>query len=175
MAFNTLQLEVAVQFVKKVLYYIPNIIVGIVLLVLGLFLGNFMRRFTETTCRLVRIPFSLFFSRVSQYVVIGLTLTVILEYMTPQKAVAVESLLVLFAVVPSLTVLIIFIGGRDILRNILAGRALIVEHHRGDNIAFDSIAGKIAEIGLITTKLDSGEGRIFIPNAELAKKIIKKE
>ena len=52
------------------------------------------------------------------------------------------------------------------------GRLLAVEYKQGDFIAFDNVTGKISSIGLVSTKVDNGEAEVFIPNYELARKIV---
>ncbi|UCC96164.1 MAG: mechanosensitive ion channel, partial [Candidatus Omnitrophota bacterium] len=76
---------------------------------------------------------------------------------------------------PVIAAVIIFVGGRDIIANTLAGRLLLNEYKRGDAIEFDSISGQIISIDCTTTKIKSKDnGLIIVPNSELTKKIIKK-
>ena len=175
MVFNALGLEVASQMINQTLFYIPKIIVALILLALGMFLSQFIGKFVEATSRLASIPFCIALGKVARYTTIGLASIVALEYLNVSSAIIVESFVIIFIVVPLALSLIFLVGGRDIVSSMLAGRFLMKEYKKGDTIEFDSISGQIQSIDFLTTKITSDDGKIIVPNSCLVKKVVKKK
>lgn len=174
MVFNTLELEIASQLIQQGLIYIPKIIVALILLALGIFFSQFMKKFVLTSSRLANIPFPNVLSNFARYVIIGLAIIMALEYLDISATIIIESFIIIFIVAPFVFCLTFLIGGKDIISSILSGRILLKEYKAGDTIEFDSISGQIQSIDLLTTKIKSKEEEIIVPNSELTKKIVKK-
>ena len=174
MVFNTLELHAASQFIKQIIFYIPNIIVFMIFIILGMFLGRFFGKLAEKTARLVNAPFPVILGRAISYAIIGLAVVIALEQLGVNIAIIVQSSMVIFIVVPLIFSIIFIIGGRDVATGILAQRFLVREYKKGDRIEFDSISGEIEHIDLISTKIKDNEKEIIIPNSELVRKVIRK-
>ncbi len=175
MAFNTLELEVASQMVRQAVFYLPKVVVGLLLLALGIFLSQFIGKFVEKTAHLANIPMFGLLGKTAHYVIIGLAIMVALNYLGVPISIVIQYAFIIFGVVPLVLSLIFLVGGRDIVAGILAGRFLLKEYKKGDWIAFDSVSGRIEAIDFLTTKIKDNEKEIIIPNAELAKKIVTKK
>ena len=174
MVFNTLELEVAARLIQRGLIYIPKIMVALVLLALGIFLSQFIRRFVQTSSRLANLPFPEVLGNFARYAIIGLAIIMALEYLDVSTTIIVESFIIIFIVLPLALCLVLIVGGRQIISNILAGRLLINEYKKGETIEFDSIAGQILSIDLLTSKIKSREAEVIVPNSELTGKIVKR-
>lgn len=174
MVFNALELEAGAQLVKQVIFYIPKTIAALIILVVGVFLSQFVNRFIETSSRLANIPFSNILARIARYTVIALAIIVGLEYLDVAASIIFESFLILFIVVPLVFSLVFLVGGRQILSSILAGRILKKELKEGETINFDTISGQIEIVNLTVTKIKSGGEEIIIPNSELITKTIRR-
>jgi len=174
MAFNTLDLEVASELIKQAIFYIPKIIVALVLLALGIFLGKFVGKLVETASHSANIPFHTVLGKVASYLIIGLAIMIALEHLGAATTIVVESYIIIFGIVLLVFCLIVLIGGRDIVSSALAGRLLKEVYKEGDKIEFDSISGQIESIDFITTKIKNDVQEIIIPNSELANKVVKK-
>ncbi|MFC1515093.1 mechanosensitive ion channel domain-containing protein [Candidatus Omnitrophota bacterium] len=170
MAFDTLELNTVSQLIQQVLSYIPKFVVAVILLVMGIFLSQFVGKLVEAVSHLANIHFYRVLGKTARYLVMILAIMICLEYL----GVARVPLIIIFGVVPLIASLVLIIGGREIISSILAGRLLMKEYKQGDTIEFDSLSGQIRTIDLVVTKITAKDGEIIIPNAELAKKIIKK-
>ena len=170
MAFNALELNTVSQLIQQTLSYIPKFIVALILLIMGMFLSQFIGKLVETTSHLASIQFYRASGKVARYLVMALAIMICLEYL----GVAKTSIVIIFGIVPLIASLLFIIGGREIVSSILAGRLLMKEYKQGDTIEFDSISGQIKTIDFVVTKIIAKDGEIIIPNLELAKKIIKK-
>jgi len=174
MVFNVLEMPFASQFIVQAILYIPKIMISLVFLALGIFLGRFIARFVEASARLAKISFYGVLSRIAQYIIVGLAIMLALEYLGVSTAVIIQYALVIFIVVPLIVTLVFIVGGREIILSFLAGRILQKEYKKGDIITFDSISGKLEAINLITTKISNQQEELIIPNSELVKKVVKK-
>ena len=174
MVFNTLELTIASQLIKQAIFYIPKIIVAMILLSLGIFLSGFISKFVGTASRLANIPLHAVLSQIARYVLIGVAVMLSLEYLGLSTAMVTQLFIIIFGILPLLLALIFVIGGRDIIASILAGRFLLKEYNIGEVIEFDSVHGKIKSIGFLTTKIDADKGEIVIPNIDLSKRIVRK-
>lgn len=175
MAQDALDLKVTSQFIQNIVLYIPNVIVAIIILALGIFISKFAFRLVDKTAHLANIPIHSLLGTIARYAALGLTAIVILEHLNVSQYVVSESLIVIFGVIPLGFFLIFLISGRDVVSNIINGRFLSHELKMGDTIECGSISGKIGSIGAVSTKLISERNEeIIIPNSELAKKVIKK-
>lgn len=175
MAFDTLQLYTASTFVKRLILYIPSVVVFAIFLILGIFLGRFFGNCVEKTARLVNAPFSAIFGRIISYAITGLAIIVALEQLNVNTAVVIQTSIVIFGIIPIIFSVIFIIGGRDIASSILAQRFLTREFKIGDSIEIGEISGCIKHIDFISTKIQDGDQEIFIPNSKLAKNIVKRK
>ena len=175
MVFNTLELYAASAFIKKIILYIPNIIVFLIFLVLGVFLGRFFGRLAEKTAHLVNAPFPVLLGKVAAYTIIGLAIVVALEQLGVNTAAIIQSSIVIFIIIPIMFSIIFVIGGKEIASSILAQRFIVREYKIGNTIEFDGISGKIEHIDFISTRIKDDGQEIIIPNSELARKIVRKK
>jgi len=175
MAQDAVDLKVTSQFLQNIVLYIPNVIVVIIILALGMYVSRFIARFVDKTAHLASISIHGLLGTGARYIVIGFTIMMVLDYLNVSSFVMSESLTIIFAIIPVAFFLVFVIGGRDVISNILNGRFLVQEFKKGDKIESDSISGRIDSVGPIYTNLiNDKEEKIIVPNTELAKKIIKK-
>jgi small-conductance mechanosensitive channel len=175
MAQDVVDLKVTSQFIQNIILYIPNVIVGIIILTLGIYVSRFMAKFVDKTAHLAGIPVHSLLGTIARYAILGLTAIVILDYSGVPSLIMSESITIIFAVIPIGFFLVFLVGGRDVISNIISGRCLTQVLNQGDHVECDSAAGTVEKIGATTTVLKNGTVEIIIPNAELAKKIIKKK
>ncbi len=175
MAQDALDLNVTSQFIQNIILYIPNVIVAIIILALGIFTSRFAFRFVDKTAHLASIPIHSLLGTIARYAVLGLTAIVILEHLNVSQLVVSKSLIVIFGVIPAGFFLLFLVAGRDVVSNIINGRLLLHELKKGEAIKCESISGTVDSIGAVSTKLISDTNEeIVIPNSLLAGKIIRK-
>jgi hypothetical protein len=174
-AQDAVDLKVTSQFIQNIILYIPNIVISIIILALGIYISKFLAKFVYKTTHLAGIPVYSLLGTVTRYAVIGLTVIVILDYLQVSQLIMSESVMVIFAVIPIGFFLIFLVGGREAVSNIISGRFLAQELKKGDHIECDVASGSVESIGAIATKLKTDRNEIYIPNAELAKKVIRKK
>ncbi|MFH1379936.1 MAG: mechanosensitive ion channel domain-containing protein [bacterium] len=175
MVFNTLHLDDASQLIEQVVLYIPRIISAIILVAVGIFLGRFIAVFVQTSTQMANVPFSVALAQSSKYIVIGISVMMSLEHLGVAKTIVIEAFIIIFGVIPFILCMLFFIGGREIIRNMLAGRVLSRIYRKGDNIQFGSVEGVVQSIEFIMTRIKTDKGEMFIPNSELSNEIVLKK
>ncbi|UCB56455.1 MAG: mechanosensitive ion channel [Candidatus Omnitrophota bacterium] len=175
MAQDALDLKVTSQLIQNIVLYIPNVVVAIIILALGVFISKFAFRFVDRTAHLANIPIHSLLGTIARYAVLGFVVIIILEHLNVSRFVMSESLIVIFGVIPLGFFLIFLVSGKEVMSNVINGRLLSHELKKGDIIECDSLSGRVEAVNAVSTKLVSDKNEeIIIPNTELAKKIIKR-
>ncbi|RMH03717.1 MAG: hypothetical protein D6704_12225 [Nitrospirae bacterium] len=170
LAFDTLEFRPAVELLERVVLFIPKILLALILLALGLFLSHFLQEFVTRSARIAELPFAQALGYLARYAIITIASLMALEQLSLLSPLVLQ----LVAFVLLVTLLVILVGGREIISSILASRMLCQEFAPGDCIEFDDLAGEILAIDLLTTKILADDQEVVVPNTELTKKIIRK-
>ena len=175
MAQDAMNFQIASKFIQGIVLYIPSIVIAIVMLALGVFLSRFVFEFVDKAARLAGLGFHAFLGAAARYTVMGLAVVTVVGYIGLPAVFVSHSVIIIFVVVPLIFCLVFVVAGRDTVSNMLAGKFLARELEIGDAIEFDSVSGNIDSIGLTVTRLKDGKEEIIVPNAELARKVIKRK
>lgn len=175
MASNTLNISIASQFVRGAVLYIPRIIISTVIIGIGIYAGRIIGNLVDKTTNLADIAWHSVLGKATYYALVGLAIILAVDSLDPSVSFIKETFLVVFVIGPAIFLTIFVMGGRDVISSILARKGLMNEYKRGDKIAFDSIAGEIESVDFLITRLKNGDEEIIVPNAELARKIVRKK
>lgn len=58
-------------------------------------------------------------------------------------------------------------GGREVARNVLAGHYVRENYRMGDHLAVDGYAGRVEEVGTLSSRLATEDGSVMVPNSRL--------
>ena len=175
MVFNTLNLEAASQLLEKAVMYMPKIIVALILLALGISLGQFIGKFVATTSKLANIPMNEALGKTASYAIIGLSIMMALEQLDVASTIVTHSFIIMFGVFPLVMSLLLIIGGRDILADVVAGGFIKKNYKKGDFIEIEGAKGKLDSVDLVTSRILDGNQEIILPNSVLMKKVVKRQ
>jgi len=175
MAQDALDLKLTVDFMNNIFGVFPNMVVVVILLSLGFYVGNTISRLAEKTALLANIPLAKFIGIMSRYVVVGVSVMMSIDVLSAASRIVVDSFVVIFIIIPLLLLLILLRGGRDVITNVLDGRFAREMFSKGDVIEIDGISGEVIDIGAVSTLLSAADGEVVIPNSELSKKIIRRK
>ena len=174
MAFNTLGLEIASQFIQQALLYIPKLMAALILVAVGIFIGKFMGKFVGASAHLANIPYYSALDKAARYLIIGLAVMLALEYLGVTATIITQYGLIIFGIVPLVIFLILLVGGRDLISCALAGRLLRKIYAKDDIIELESVSGQISSIDFITTKIKTKDGELIVPHSEIISKVVKR-
>ena len=144
---------------------LPNIVAGILVIVVGFFLGEIARNLSTATTPAERTAQGLLIGKALQIAVIVVALIIGLDliginvtFIVTVFAVAIGVLLGGFAIAFGL-------GARDYVANLIGARELRREIEPGQVIRFGETEGEVLEITATTVVLATGDGRRRIPAA----------
>ncbi|MBW6486456.1 MAG: hypothetical protein K0B01_09945 [Syntrophobacterales bacterium] len=134
LAMRALEIDILVRLVEKFLFYLPNIVIALLILLSGWLLGNFLGRTVLIAAVNAGITFSRFVAAFVKYIIVALSVTMALEHVGIGK----ETVEIAFAVVFSGMVLALSLafglGGKDIAKEFLEKKLKENKEQQDDGI-----------------------------------------
>ncbi|RMH37057.1 MAG: hypothetical protein D6690_04025 [Nitrospirae bacterium] len=174
MAFYAVEFRAGAELLERALRYIPRILVALAILALGVFLANFLGEFVRRSAQIADLPFASWLGYLTRFGVLLVSAVTAWEQLALAVTRFLEFLLGALLVASLLGILVFLIVGKDVIVGMLMGQAIRRELRPGDRILVDDLAGEIVSIDLVTTKLAVDDHLVYIPNARLARTIIRK-
>jgi hypothetical protein len=112
-AFNSLGLSAASALFNQVFLFIPNIIVAVLVLILGLFLANFLSQALVTYLRNIEIDNAEFIGKLTNYAIIIFVVSLSLTQLNIGKELISNAFLIVFSAVCLAMALAFGIGGKE--------------------------------------------------------------
>jgi len=174
MVFNMWGLVQVSGFMEGVVSYIPRIIVAIVLISLGYFLGHFLQAFVMSSSALAKIPFATVVGKIARYSVVIIAIMMALEQLGIARAIVTIGFAIFVGVILLFAALILSFGLKDVASDVIAGRIIQKEFKLGEEIDVDGRVGKIESFELTQLRLKTDRGTILVPNSVISRKIVEK-
>ncbi|KPK78547.1 MAG: hypothetical protein AMS25_14790 [Gemmatimonas sp. SM23_52] len=121
-AVNALGLEVASQLLNQILLYIPNIIVAVVVVVVGLYAANFVAALVRTAAANAGITEAGLVAALSRYALIIFTFAIALNQLRIGREIVANGFLVLLGAAALGAALAFGLGARDLVSGFLNAR-----------------------------------------------------
>ncbi len=121
-AVNALGLEVASQLLNQILLYIPNIIVAVVVVAVGLYAANFVSALVMTAAANAEIEEATFVAALSKYALIIFTFAIALNQLRIGEEIVANGFLILFGSASLAAALAVGLGGRETVARYLQRR-----------------------------------------------------
>lgn len=121
-AVNALGLEVASQLLNQILLYIPNIIVAVIVIVVGLYAANFVAALVRTAAANAGITEAGFVAALSRFALIIFTFAIALNQLRIGQDIVANGFLVLLGAAAFGAALAFGLGARDIVSRFLSER-----------------------------------------------------
>jgi small-conductance mechanosensitive channel len=169
MAFNALEMQAAYGFVRKLILYVPKAAIGLLLVVLGAYIGRISENFISTAARLAAMPFYRLLGRISRYAIMGIAIMMALEQLDVAAPIISHSFILLFGLIPIALIVVLAISGKDLISGIISRGFLQRTYRIGDKISLGHVSGEITEIDFVSTTIRSQDKEIIIPNTDLIK------
>lgn len=116
---NTLGLQVAADLFNRIIFYIPNVVVAVIVLIFGALFARFVQGITHTYLSNVGITGARFISLIAQYAILVFVVSVALEQLDIGGQVLVSAFQIAFGAVCLALALAFGLGGRDWAARIL--------------------------------------------------------
>jgi small-conductance mechanosensitive channel len=170
-AISLLGLQFLSDSLNQAILFLPNLLVAAALLLAGVVLGGLVRERVERTAYQMDLPVPA--GRVAQVAVVAafaITAAAQIAVSTLVLMVLVGIVLAAFAATLALA---FGLGGREVARELSAGRYLRGAYETGQEISFDTVRGRIVSIDTAMTVLrtDSGD-TVRVPNNVLLGSVV---
>ncbi len=150
--------------------YLPNLITGIFIILAGVLISGGARAAILSAASSAGLVHSALLGRLTQVVIVFVASVVGIEQLGINVDFLTTLLIVLVAVVSSGAILAFSLGAQDMVANLIGAHHLRKHCAPGDILVVDDTEGELAEITATTFILDTDEGKVILPAANIHRK-----
>lgn len=173
-AVETAGLEFVTQLMQKVVNYMPNLILALIIFIVGILVAEKLGDFVQGLAEDEKVPRFWILGNLVRYTAYLIVVIMALS----QLGISTGVLMIVTGAIFATIGLIVVAGMRDIASNVVAGMHLLYEKtlNVGDTIELGEHEGIIEDIGFVKSIIKKKNGEhVVIPNSELMKEIIVKK
>ncbi len=122
MGVNALRLEMASQMLNQILLYVPNVIVAVIVLVVGLYAANFVAGLVRTAAANAGIEEAQLLAAVARYALIVFAFAIALSQLRIGEGIVANGFLIVFGAACLAAALAVGLGGRETVSRYLNRR-----------------------------------------------------
>ncbi|MGM0421126.1 MAG: mechanosensitive ion channel family protein [Bacillota bacterium] len=166
--FNMLGLSAAYLFLAGFLAYLPELLIGIVILALGTYISRRAARFSEEFSSSLGITYAHEVAVLVKVTVLSITLLAIGDYLNVLPFISLAGFLVIGGSILISLFVILLICGRPLISAYMARHTLKSFLRPGMLIKFQDKSGRIRMLKNFVTVIESENETIYYPNHKLA-------
>ncbi len=175
--FKVLGLAAVSDAMMNVVNYIPNILVAMVVVVIGLLVASFLRGVVATSADRVGVTYAEHLANGCYYILALITFLAAASHLGLQIELLERLLLIGFGALAAGSALAFGLGGRDVMGGILSGYYVRQRFSAGDQVRVADMEGTVREVGPVATIIETDEGGLLhrhsIPNTLMLKEGIR--
>lgn len=171
-ALYHLGLTGAEQILLNFFLYVPQGLVALFIVVVGLFLAGFTARLVEGSVAAANIRAASLLGYGARVVIVVLACFIALEKLDIGLGGLMVGMVVVLVSIPIGLVFAFCIGGRQFIQDLIAGQSLTHVLSPGDSVSVGEHQGEIAEIGLTATTIHTASGEVVMSNSILAAQVV---
>lgn len=161
---ETLEFGAVSDAIGAIVGYIPRLIIGLLLLVVGLVIGRFLRDVVSTSLARVGMTASAVLGHLVQVVIVLFACLLALKQIGFDVSIITTNIAVIVAVVLASAGLAIALGMRPVLEQMFCSRHIRPLVRKGDKVEIDGVKGEVVEITLTHILIDEGSGIVSVPS-----------
>jgi hypothetical protein len=169
---ETLGWKVVSEKVAAIIAYVPQLLAGVLIFIVGFYISNIVKRAIAATASSMEIASGKILSEIAFYVLMVIITITTLDQIGIDVDLIKSNLIVIVAGVMAAFAIAYGIGARQTVSNLIASfysrRSLEV----GQKIRLDQVEGTITNIGSVAVTLKTEEGLIVIPSSKLNEGIL---
>lgn len=112
-AFNSLGLRIASELFNEIILFVPNVVVAVLVLIVGLYLARFMDHVVVTYFKNIGVQNAETFGRIAKWVILVFVVSVTLFQLNVGAEIVRDAFLIIFGAVALALALAFGLGGRD--------------------------------------------------------------
>lgn len=171
-AVDALGLQTAAQAIRELLGYIPNLIAAVLVMIGGGLLARFLGQTTQTLAAGANLEFHRLLGMVVQYFFLALAFLLAFDQLGLDVSYLGNALTNLVTVFVAMVGLALALGGRDIIRNVLAGFYAKEMFALGQQITVQQYHGTLEAIGPLKAQIVTSATTVSVPNTVLTNEVV---
>ena len=172
-ALDELGLQQAVKPLRDFIDFLPQIVVGLITLILGSLLVQFLARTLQGAMAGMGLEFYQALGNIVRIILMGVLIIIVMEQMGLDITLLTDVFTSTITIIIAGAALAFGIGGRSLARNVLAGYYAREMFHLGDTIVIDDEEGVLQGISTLNAEILVGDDVISIPNTRLTEGRVK--
>lgn len=161
---ETLEFGTVSDAIGAIVAYIPRLIVGLLLLVVGLVIGRFLRDVVSTSLARVGMTASAVLGHLVQIIIILFACLLALRQIGFDVSIITTNVAVIVAVVLASAGLAVALGIRPVLEQMFCGRQVRQLIRKGDHVEIDGVNGEVVGITLTHVQIETDSGIASVPS-----------
>ena len=162
-AVEALGLPAVSEVVGLVTAYLPRVLAGILILLIGVWSGEFVRTLLSGAASRAGIAYGDLLARGTQIMIILVMAIIAIDQLGIDSTILVTTAATIFAATFGAAALAFGLGARNAVSNIIAARYIRRAYENGDLVRVGEFEGRIIEITQTAVMLDAETGRIMVP------------
>lgn len=159
--------------IQQILAFFPRLIVSLLILVLGLLLGKFLRGVIATGADRMGLNYAQTLANVVYFAFVIVLLHQISNQLGLELQLFTNLILITFSGLMLGLGLAVGLGGKDVISGILAGYYVRKRFQAGDRVTIGDINGTIREVGPVSTVLDTAGAQRIVPNTKMLHEAVR--
>lgn len=162
-AVETLGLRAVSNFVGLVTAYLPRVLAGILILLVGIWAGEFVRLLLTRAAARAELAWGDLLARFAQIMVVLVMAIIAIDQIGIESMILTVTVATFFAATFGAAAVAFGLGARSSVSNILASRYVRKAYVIGDVVRVGDYEGQIIEITDTAVMLESEKGRVMVP------------
>jgi small-conductance mechanosensitive channel len=173
LSFERAGLPTVSDFMRMIMGWVPSLLLGLLLLVLGLATGKWLGGIASRAARLAEIPFHQALGSLVQAIIVVVAVVVALDQVGLASQKALLTGLAVFLGICLLAGVFLAVFARDIVADVFARQVVAREFKTDDFIQIGEVAGRIDSLASTSVRVRGEDGReILIPHRELLARVV---
>lgn len=170
-ATEALGLPVLATWLAGVSYYLPRVLVAVLIVLAGLLAGNFARDAIVTASTAARIAYSSLLGRAARLVILLIALVTAVDQIGIESRFLTATITIVIGAVIGGIALAFGLGARTAVSNIIAVHYLRRVYQIGQTVKIGTVQGKIIEVTATAVLLETADGQVLIPGKEFSESV----
>jgi small-conductance mechanosensitive channel len=176
-AFDVLKFEGAKEAVNSIIAYVPNLIIAMAIVVVGLLVATLLRGVIATSADRVGLTYAEYLANGCYYALALITFLAAFQKLEIKFPLFEQLIVIAFAAVALGFGLALGLGGRDVMGGILAGYYTRQRLQNGDRVTVGSLEGVVRDVGPVSTTIETMEDglvhRHSVPNVKMINEAVR--
>lgn len=162
-AIEKLPLPIVTSALQSIAYYVPKILLAVVIIFIGLGAGTVANRWTARVAAAAGVEFAPALGRIAQVAILIVALSVGSQEIGLESEFFTATILIVLATILGGLALAFGLGSSPVVTNIMASYYAAQVYRVGDVVRVGDIEGTVREIRTVCIVLDTADGQVHLP------------